>query len=169
MKFAIPNLIPTWPLAAGALAAGIAMGAYGDHKVMQSRIDKIELAHAQERAEREARRSRDEAAARQRESFMAARMGEIEQGKNDEIEKVRNALAAANSRLQDRPSRPAAGTGGVPAPRAACPGATGAELSRQDGAFLVGEAARADTLRAALTACYKAYDEVERKAPPPKP
>jgi len=39
------------------------------------------------------------------------------------------------------------------ASRAACEGATGAELSRPDGQFLVGEAARADELRAALQSC----------------
>lgn len=37
--------------------------------------------------------------------------------------------------------------------RAACNGATGAELSRPDAVFLVGEAARADKLAADLRAC----------------
>lgn len=41
-----------------------------------------------------------------------------------------------------------------PTARAACKGVTGAELSGRDSAFLIGLAARADTLRAELEACY---------------
>lgn len=63
--------------------------------------------------------------------------------------RLRNALDS----LRDRPDRP------VPeAPRTDCKGATGAELSRQDGEFLAGEATRADRHRAALETCYKALD-----------
>ena len=43
---------------------------------------------------------------------------------------------------------------------------TGAELHREDGEFLVGEAARADALRVELEACYRQYDaarEMTRK------
>ena len=39
-----------------------------------------------------------------------------------------------------------------------CTGATGAELSRSDAEFLVGEAARADEIRAGLAACYAVID-----------
>lgn len=41
---------------------------------------------------------------------------------------------------------------------ARCAGATGAELSRSDAEFLVGEAARADEIRAGLAACYAVID-----------
>jgi hypothetical protein len=46
----------------------------------------------------------------------------------------------------------------VPGAGATCSGSTGAELSRPDAIFLGGEAARADELRTALSACYAAYD-----------
>lgn len=44
------------------------------------------------------------------------------------------------------------------AARAECQGGTGSELSGPDAEFLVREAARADTIRAALTACYADLD-----------
>lgn len=44
------------------------------------------------------------------------------------------------------------------AARAECQGGTGAELSGPDAEFLVREAARADTVRAALTSCYADLD-----------
>ncbi len=74
---------------------------------------------------------------------------------------TRRADALARS-LRDRPDRPAAANlpqGGDPA--TAGQGAdlgTGLGLYRQDGEFLVGEAARADRLRVALAACYRDYE-----------
>ena len=163
------KLIPTWPILAAGIVFSFGLGAYADHKIMQGRIDKMVIAHTTELAAREAQRVKDEVAAREEERRLSARAAQIEQEKSDAINQIRGALDAANGRLQQRADRQPAGTSGVPAPRPACPGATGAELSRQDGLFLVGEAARANQLRAALSACYAAYDEVERKAPPPSP
>jgi hypothetical protein len=65
--------------------------------------------------------------------------------------------------VQTRPSRrdPAAGPDSAGAAAGApVSGATGAELSREDAEFLAGEAARADAIRGALTACYTQYDAV---------
>lgn len=58
---------------------------------------------------------------------------------------------AAFASLRDRPERPAVPASGGAAE--ACKGATGRELSRPDAALLVGLAARADELRAALERC----------------
>lgn len=85
-------------------------------------------------------------------------------------EKDRDQIAALTLRadalarsLRDRADRPIATDvskgGGNPA--AAGPGAgigTGLGLYRQDGEFLVGEAARANRLRIALAACYRDYE-----------
>jgi len=46
------------------------------------------------------------------------------------------------------------------APQCAGTGSTGAELSREDAEFLVGEAAGADTLREALKSCRRAYERL---------
>lgn len=60
--------------------------------------------------------------------------------------------------LRNRPERPA----DLPeTARAACQGTTGAELSRPDAEFLVGEAARADEQRAGLDACYQVMDALQ--------
>lgn len=80
-----------------------------------------------------------------------------QKGVNDAVQKQADTVRFINSELLDdiaklrnRPSRlPASGN-----PGAACAGTTGAELSRSDAEFLIREAARADTLRAALIACY---------------
>lgn len=45
--------------------------------------------------------------------------------------------------------------------RSGCAGATGAELSRPDAEFLVGEAARADSIRAGLATCYQVIDGIQ--------
>lgn len=66
-------------------------------------------------------------------------------------------LNIALNGLRDRPDRHLPDD-----PRANCTSATGAELSRPDGQFLAGEAARADELRDGLEACY-AYADTLRQ------
>lgn len=158
------NLVPKWPFVAGALVLGLLGGAYADHTVMQGRADKLAKTHAEELAARDAQRTRDEVAAREEERRLVLKASEIERTKNEEIATVRAAGAAAVASLRNRQDRKPAPAGDVPPPRPACQGATGAELSRSDGQFLVGEAARANELRAALGACYKAYDAAAIKS-----
>lgn len=71
---------------------------------------------------------------------------------------VRRNLNTALDGLRDRPERPAAGSqaSGI---GQSC--ATGTSLCRQDSEFLVREAARADTLRVGLEACYSYIDAVK--------
>ena len=72
----------------------------------------------------------------------------------DEVRTINTRLADALERLRKRPER-------LPDPaRAACEGGTGAELSGPDAGFLEREAARADELRAAVSACYAWIDQV---------
>ena len=82
----------------------------------------------------------------------------IEKDKNDQINAISSRLANALVSLRNRPSRPQ-----VETPNAAACG-TGATLYAEDGAFLIGEAARSDTLRSALQACYDQYDSLEKVA-----
>lgn len=154
------SLVPTWPIAVGTLVIGLLAGAYADHTVMSSRIDKLNAAHSEELRQREVQRAADEVKARTNERQMTEAVGLAEQEKTDEIAKVRSAAATDIARLQNRPDRKPTTAGGVPQTSAACAGSTGAELSRSDAGFLVGEATRADEQRAALSACYKAYDAV---------
>jgi hypothetical protein len=70
---------------------------------------------------------------------------------------INNRLRSDLASLRDRPER----AGNLSAvSRNSCQGATGAELSRSDAGFLVGEAARADEIRAGLIACYAVIDGV---------
>ena len=72
----------------------------------------------------------------------------------DELAQVRaDAVVAALAYSENVRNRPDRVPGTTDAPRTACAGATGAELSGPDAVFLVGLAARADELRAELGAC----------------
>lgn len=156
----IGKLIPTWPFVVGALVVGLGAGAYADHKIMQGRIDKMTIAHAEELRVREVQRVKDEVAAREEERRLTVTIGKIQQGQVNEIATIRAAHADELNRVQQRANRKPTPTGATPAPVANCQGSTGAELSREDAIFLIGEAARADEQRAALSACYSAYDVV---------
>jgi hypothetical protein len=78
----------------------------------------------------------------------------IEKDKNDQINAINTRLANALVELRNRPSRPKFEASSV----TAC--GTGATLYAEDGSFLIGEAARADTIRSALQACYEQYDSL---------
>ncbi len=72
-------------------------------------------------------------------------------------------LRGAIAELRNRPSRPAASE--ATAPERKCEAATGAELSREDAAFLVREAARANRVVNALALCQREYEELRSLAP----
>lgn len=159
------SILPTWPIAAGALVIGLAVGAAADHTVMGARIDKMKAATAEQERVRQVQRAADERVAREKEQQWAVRAGQIEQEKVNEIARIRDDSAAAIARLSNRPTRIPARTGGVPQAAPACSGATGAALAREDAVFLTGFAGGADEQREALKACYKWADEVEGKTP----
>ena len=82
-----------------------------------------------------------------------AEADKIRKDKNAQIDAINNQLFAALSELHNRPSRSQySSTVGQDG--------TGRSLSAEDAEFLIGEAARADKLRAALDACYQQYDAV---------
>jgi len=65
--------------------------------------------------------------------------------------------------VSSRPRRPElSSTAEAVANVAGSTGATGAALYAEDGAFLAGEAARADTLRVSLRSCYDQYGDALR-------
>ncbi len=78
---------------------------------------------------------------------------QIRKDKDAQINAINNQLANAFIELRNRPSRDNKVSGNGQS-------GTGATLFAEDAAFLDREAARADTLRSALNACYKQYDEV---------
>jgi len=93
--------------------------------------------------------------ARAKEHQLQDATDQIRKDKDAQINAINNQLANALIELRSRPSRndkvSVNGQGG-----------TGATLYAEDGQFLIGEAARADKLRAALQSCYAQYDEVTK-------
>lgn len=159
------KLIPTWPIAAGALAVGLIVGAGADHLWMDAKLsrtevkyDKLVAAHAEQERVRQLQRAEDERKSRTDEQRITELAGdklkEKEDAKNNALAERDAAVARLQSRPDRQPARPSATAPSAPA----CTGTTGAELSRPDAEFLVGEASRADVLRAALQQCYGQYD-----------
>jgi hypothetical protein len=102
-------------------------------------------------------------AARVKEQSLQAQADRLREEKDNEIRNLNARAAALTNSLRDRPSRTATIASTVPSSTGlSCPAltCTGAELSREDGEFLAGEASRADELRAALKQCYKQYESV---------
>ena len=77
---------------------------------------------------------------------------QIRTQKDAQIASINNQLLDAVSQLRSRPSRTQATSNGQ--------GGTGLSLSAEDSVFLEREAARADILRSALSACYQQYDSL---------
>jgi hypothetical protein len=150
------SILPTWPIAAGAAVLAFAAGFGIEHTRLGAQIAELQRDHATEAAQREQVRAADERAARETEQKLLQEAAFALETKQNEIADINSRAADLAERLRQRPAR-ASSPGGMPASRAACAGATGAELSAEDGIFLAGEAARADTLRAALAQCYRQY------------
>ena len=91
--------------------------------------------------------------AREKEHQLQDATDQIRKDKDAQIDAINNQLANALIELRNRPSR---------ANKVSSNGqsGTGATLFAEDAEFLIGEAARADKLRTALTACYAQYDQV---------
>lgn len=111
--------------------------------------------HARMVAKLESERAQALQKARDTETQWQEEVNEVTTKQAEKLAEVQHHLDVAIISLRDRPKRSAT----LPdTPRVECSGATGRELSREDAEFLVREAARADTLRAGLEACYAAYD-----------
>ena len=134
----------------GALIFSVVLGIYA--------LDKSRQAKGYEKAQAEYVELALKASetARLKEQELQAKTALITKAKDDKIAAINSRLAIALSELRNRPERPSAG--GVDPGN--CKGATGAELYRNDAEFLSREAARADTIRAALGACYEQYDSL---------
>ena len=97
---------------------------------------------------------------RERENTWRVNTATIEKERDDEIKDIAHERDAALAELRNRPRRPAPGTAQSPANGEAASGCTGAELYRDDAELALREAARADTIRVALKACYAQYDMI---------
>ena len=87
------------------------------------------------------------------EELHQAAADQIRTQKDAQIASINNQLLDAVIQLRQRPSRAQVASNGQ--------GGTGLSLSAEDSVFLEREAARADILRAALSACYQQYDSLK--------
>ena len=94
------------------------------------------------------------------ESTWKVKAAQIVKAKDNEIQAIDTERDAALAKLRNRPRRPAPGTAQSPANGEAASGCTGARLFGDDASALIREAARADTIRVALNACYAQYDMI---------
>ena len=94
------------------------------------------------------------------ENTWKVKAAQIVKDKDNEIQAIDAERDAALAKLRNRPRRPAPGTAQSPANGEAASGCTGARLFGDDAEFLIREAARADTIRVALNACYAQYDMI---------
>lgn len=83
--------------------------------------------------------------------------------KDAQIKTLNASLNTALSGLLKRPSRDSAGNLPINPTTGSTIGATGADLSRQDAAFSLREAARADSLRLQLVECQAKYNAARDK------
>ena len=85
-----------------------------------------------------------------------AKAAKIESEKNAQIRNINNQLVDAVSELRKRPSRAQSAVNGQTT--SYC---TGSQLYAEDAELALREAARADTIREALKACYLQYDSLQ--------
>ena len=91
---------------------------------------------------------------RQKEAEQQSATDQIRKDKDAQITAINSQLADALIQLRNRTSRAQATNNGQ--------NGTGSTLFAEDAEFLVREATRADTIRTALDACYKQYDEMTK-------
>lgn len=134
------------------LASGVIGWSY--HEGYQSHKKKVEA---------ELQKQREAALKVEREWGRAyAKLADV---KNAEVERINSRYRDSLNELRKRPARSDPPPASAPAK---CAGATGAELYREDGAFLKWEATRAELQRAELAACYAREDEAYRRSKGPE-
>ena len=144
---------------AGAFGGGYYKGNSAGQAEVQQKWDK-------EKTEQYAAYAEAQEAARQREQNLQIQADRLREDKDNEIRNLNARATALSNSLRDRPSRTAtpastvSSTTGSSCPTVVC---TGAGLSKEDGEFLAGEAARADEARLLLKQCYEQYNAVRQK------
>ena len=99
---------------------------------------------------------------RDAEHALAMQTAQTDRETRDALQDLGDRYAALAASMSSRPARPSVPTTAEAAAAVqGSAGATGAGLYAEDGRFLAGEAARADTLRIALKECYARYDAAQ--------
>jgi hypothetical protein len=154
-----------WLIVGFVLAiAGSFVGGY--YKGNSAGMAKVKQQWDQERLQQQGEHIQALSDARIKEQNLQIQADRLREEKDNEIRNLNARATALSNSLRDRPSRTAtvastvSSSTGLSCPTLTC---TGAELSREDGEFLAGEAARADEARTLLKQCYDQYNAVRQK------
>lgn len=162
---ALSDLVPSWlwvAIIAGALGHGCVVQHQRDG--LRKDLKALQVDVATQEAIRAETARLAEAARRAAEARHQAEVAASKERTEREIADLELRVADLAERLRNRPERPSgAAVSGSAATPVAC---TGAQLYREDGKFLVGEAARADRLRIQLADCQRQYDAAVRLTTP---
>jgi hypothetical protein len=154
-----------WLIVGFVLAiAGSFVGGY--YKGNSAGMAKVQQQWDNEKATQYEAYAQAQEAARVKEQSLQAQADRLREEKDNEIRNLNARATALTNSLRDRPSRTTTVASTVPSSTGlSCPTltCTGAELSREDGEFLAGEAARADEARTLLKQCYDQYNAVRQK------
>jgi hypothetical protein len=151
-----------WLILAFVLAVGAAAGG-GYYKGNSAGKSEVQQQWDKEKADQYAAYAKGQEEARQREQALQANADKLRRDKDAEIRNINARAAALTNSLRDRQTRPTEASAVSSASGARPTGCSGKELYREDGAFLVGLAAEADGLKAALDQCYRQYDAARQK------
>jgi len=154
-----------WLIVGFVLAiAGSFVGGY--YKGNSAGMAKVKQQWDQERLQQQGEHIQALSDARIKEQNLQLQADRLREEKDNEIRNLNARATALSNSLRDRPSRATtvastvSSSTGLSCPTLTC---TGAELSREDGEFLAGEAARADEARTLLKQCYDQYNAVRQK------
>jgi hypothetical protein len=154
-----------WVILSFVLAiAGSFVGGY--YKGNSAGMAKVQQQWDQERLQQQGEHIQALSDARAKEQSLQTQADRLREEKDNEIRNLNARATALSNSLRDRPSRTTtvastvSSSTGLSCPALTC---TGAELSREDGEFLAGEAARADEARTLLKQCYDQYNAVRQK------
>jgi hypothetical protein len=154
-----------WLIVGFVLAiAGSFVGGY--YKGNSAGMAKVQQQWDNEKAVQYEAYAQAQEAARIKEQNLQLQADRLREEKDNEIRNLNARATALSNSLRDRPSRTTTVASTVPSSTGlSCPAltCTGAELSREDGEFLAGEAARADEARTLLKQCYDQYNAVRQK------
>lgn len=136
----------------GILAVGVLLGWLINGWRLEARIGSIEASHAKEIG-------RVLAEARERDRSLLEDSERLRKDRDAKVKDLNTRLQSANAELQRRKERDSSKSTDT----AACSGATGAELSKQDAEFLAGIAAEADTVVENLNYCIAQYNAIRKQ------
>jgi hypothetical protein len=153
--FGSPVVLQLVVVAAVAVSSAVA-GWTANGWRLDAKISKITETHAKELADAQHK-------ARQTEAGIQAEADKLRAQTSARLRDVNSRLDAATSRLRDLSA--AQGGGITPNPRVglAPQGSPRTFISREDGEFLLREAARADTIREGYYQCLAQYGEVRKQ------